>query len=93
MTKAKPLNMKDKRKKTTYSILVKMPTDRGGAGQPMRLVGEVEAFTPNQARRRALTQIEAVQARAKSGKVTVLAVPVKSMSAETFQTKTKVVPA
>lgn len=83
---------KPKRQQTRYSILVKMPKDRGGAGDPLRLVGEVEAFSPKQARRRAL-DLDPVQARAKAGKVTILAVPTKSMNDETFATKTKVVPA
>lgn len=81
--------MREKRKQTTYRILV--VTSKPGANERLMDAGTVEAYTPLTARRRAVTQLPAVQARARrNGAVTLYAVPALSMKPQVVRTETRV---
>lgn len=71
-----------KRRPTTYQILIEGEPDLRLLTQGLHLAGQVEAFTPDQARRRAVRELHPVaQAAIENGGTVVLyAVPAKNMA-------------
>ena len=68
--------MKDKRKPTSYAILA---AEKDKA-KDIRLAGSVMAYTPDQARGRALDLPSVERLAKKNGSVTLYAVPERSMT-------------
>jgi hypothetical protein len=75
---------KVKRKPTSYAILMAEKPQQ----KAVRMVGNVEAFTPDQAKVRALALASVEKEAARNGRVTLYAVPKRSMTSTTLKTRT-----
>lgn len=78
-----------KRQPTTYQILIEGEPDLRLLTQGLHLAGTVEAYTPDQARRRAVRDLAPVAevAAEKGGTVVLYAVPAKNMTSRPLKVR------
>lgn len=83
-----------KRKPTIYRILAEGEPNLDRLTQELHLLGSIEAFTPDQARRRAVAQLAPVAqlAAERGGRIELYAVPQGSMTKTEMRVRPQAVP-